>query len=79
MFLNSSKSIKSKIIEAAIQVDSEYRKYQLSSAYGTNPKSFTLTNEKESSCLHDKEQISGVESKARLIPAGTCHDHSVDT
>ncbi len=27
MFLNSSKSIKSKIIEAAIQVDSEYRKY----------------------------------------------------
>jgi UDP-N-acetyl-D-mannosaminuronic acid dehydrogenase len=28
MFLNSSKSIKSKIIEAAIQVDSEYRKYQ---------------------------------------------------
>ena len=28
MFLNSSKSIKSKIIEAAIQVDSEYRKSQ---------------------------------------------------
>jgi hypothetical protein len=27
MFLNSSKSMKSKIIEAAIQVDSEYRKY----------------------------------------------------
>ena len=27
MFLNSSKSIKSKIIEAAIQVDSEYKKY----------------------------------------------------
>jgi hypothetical protein len=29
MFLNSSKSIKSKIIEAAIQVDSEYRKHQV--------------------------------------------------
>ena len=29
MFLNSSKSIKSKIIEAAIQVDSEYRKSQI--------------------------------------------------
>jgi UDP-N-acetyl-D-mannosaminuronic acid dehydrogenase len=28
MFLNSSKSIRSKIIEAAIQVDSDYRKYQ---------------------------------------------------
>ncbi|HEY6405296.1 MAG TPA: hypothetical protein VIX38_04395, partial [Nitrososphaeraceae archaeon] len=28
MFLNSSKSIRSKIIEAAIQVDSEYRKHQ---------------------------------------------------
>jgi UDP-N-acetyl-D-mannosaminuronic acid dehydrogenase len=28
MFLHSSKSIKSKIIEAAIQVDSEYRKYR---------------------------------------------------
>jgi UDP-N-acetyl-D-mannosaminuronic acid dehydrogenase len=28
MFLSSSKSIKSKIIEAAIQVDSEYRKYR---------------------------------------------------
>jgi UDP-N-acetyl-D-mannosaminuronate dehydrogenase len=79
MFLNSSKSIKSKIIEAAIQVDSEYRKYQLSNAYGTNPKSFTLTDEKESSCFHDKEQISTVESKARLIPAGTCHNHSTDT
>jgi UDP-glucose 6-dehydrogenase len=31
MFLNSSKSIKSKIIEAAIQVDSEYRKYTVKS------------------------------------------------
>jgi UDP-N-acetyl-D-mannosaminuronate dehydrogenase len=28
MFLNSSKSIKSKIIEAAIQVDAEYRMYR---------------------------------------------------
>jgi hypothetical protein len=28
MFLNSSKSIKSKIIQAAIQVDAEYRMYR---------------------------------------------------
>jgi UDP-N-acetyl-D-mannosaminuronate dehydrogenase len=80
MFLSSSKSIKSKVIEAAIQVDSEYRKYQIiNNAYGTNPKSFTIIDEKEPGCLHDKEQISAVESKARLIPAGTCQKHSTDT
>ena len=28
MFLNSSKSIKSKIIEAAVQIDAEYRRYR---------------------------------------------------
>jgi UDP-N-acetyl-D-mannosaminuronate dehydrogenase len=28
MFLNSSKSMKSKIIEAAIQIDAEYRRYR---------------------------------------------------
>ena len=33
MFLNSSKSIKSKIIEAAIQVDSEYRRYRENRAW----------------------------------------------
>jgi hypothetical protein len=28
MFLNSSKSIKSKILEAAIQIDEDYKKYR---------------------------------------------------
>jgi hypothetical protein len=37
MFLNSSKSIKSKIIEAAIQVDSEYRKYRGKSQKDSQP------------------------------------------
>jgi UDP-N-acetyl-D-mannosaminuronate dehydrogenase len=32
MFLNSSKSIKSKIVRAAIEVDSEYREYRDSRA-----------------------------------------------
>ncbi|MGA7602888.1 MAG: hypothetical protein WCE33_07375, partial [Nitrososphaeraceae archaeon] len=70
MFLNSSKSMKSKIIEAAIQVDSEYRKYQItSSAYKTNPKSFTgFPDVRETGCLHYKEPFSTVESKARLVP-----------
>jgi hypothetical protein len=37
MFLNSSKSIRSKIIEAAIQVDSEYRKYRGKSKEASQP------------------------------------------
>jgi UDP-N-acetyl-D-mannosaminuronate dehydrogenase len=37
MFLHSSKSIKSKIIEAAIQVDSEYRKYRGKSQKDSQP------------------------------------------
>jgi UDP-N-acetyl-D-mannosaminuronic acid dehydrogenase len=37
MFLNSSKSIKSKIIEAAILVDSEYRKYRGKSKEDSQP------------------------------------------
>jgi UDP-N-acetyl-D-mannosaminuronic acid dehydrogenase len=70
MFLNSSKSMKSKIIEAAIQVDSEYRKYQItSSAYKTNPKSFTgFPDVRETGSLHYKEPFSTVEYKARLVP-----------
>src|ERR671930_2357325 len=39
MFLNSSKSIKSKIIQAAIQVDAEYRMYRIIN------KSYQLTTE----------------------------------
>jgi hypothetical protein len=70
MFLNSSKSIKSKIIEAAIQVDSEYRKFQInSSAYKANPKSFTgFPDVRETGSLNYKEPFSTVESKARLVP-----------
>jgi UDP-N-acetyl-D-mannosaminuronate dehydrogenase len=37
MFLNSSKSIRSRIIEAAIQVDSEYRKYRGKSKEDSQP------------------------------------------
>jgi UDP-N-acetyl-D-mannosaminuronic acid dehydrogenase len=37
MFLNSSKTIKSKIIEAAIQVDSEYREYRGKSKEDSQP------------------------------------------
>jgi UDP-N-acetyl-D-mannosaminuronic acid dehydrogenase len=42
MFLHSSKSIRSKIIEAAIQVDSEYRKNQaINEMYHSNKKSMS--------------------------------------
>jgi UDP-N-acetyl-D-mannosaminuronate dehydrogenase len=42
MFLNSSKSIKSKIIEAAIEVDAEYMRYRgINGAYQSNKESFT--------------------------------------
>jgi hypothetical protein len=46
MFLNSSKSIKSKIIEAAIQVDSEYRKSQaVNRTCQSNIETFTMRHQ----------------------------------
>jgi UDP-N-acetyl-D-mannosaminuronate dehydrogenase len=72
MFLNSSKSIKSKIIEAAIQVDAEYRMYR-----ATN-RSYQLTTEvfatkypdvRETACQSTEQVPSPGKSLPNLVSA----------
>src|SRR5919106_1829262 len=72
MFLNSSKSIKSKIVEAAIQVDAEYRIYR-----ATN-RSYQLTTEafatkcpdvRETACQSTEQIPSSGKSLSNLVSA----------
>jgi UDP-N-acetyl-D-mannosaminuronic acid dehydrogenase len=71
MFLNSSKSIKSKIIEAAIQVDAEYRMYRIIN------KSHQLTTEapkyvglRETTCQSTEQVRPPRNSLPNLVSAG---------
>jgi hypothetical protein len=72
MFLNSSKSIKSKIIEAAIQVDSEYRKYQVVNRIYQSNKETMVTKHQHIMQIESKnaeQPISTNESFPSLISA----------
>jgi UDP-N-acetyl-D-mannosaminuronate dehydrogenase len=71
MFLNSSKSIKSKIIQAAIQVDAEYRMYRIIN------KSYQLTTEatkyvglRETTCQSTQQVHPPGKSLLNLFSAG---------
>ena len=71
MFLNSSKSIKSKIIQAAIQVDAEYRMYRIIN------KSYQLTTEatkyvglRETTCQSTQQVHPPGKSLLNLCSAG---------
>jgi UDP-N-acetyl-D-mannosaminuronic acid dehydrogenase len=72
MFLNSSRSIKSKILEAAIEVDSEYRGYRSTcGAYQLTGKPLVTQREDrtERKLSSSEQQVSVVKSIEKLVSA----------
>jgi UDP-N-acetyl-D-mannosaminuronate dehydrogenase len=72
MFLNSSKSIKSKIIEAAIQVDAEYRMYRATNrSYQLATEAFATKypDVRETACQSTEQVPSPGKSLPNLVSA----------
>jgi UDP-N-acetyl-D-mannosaminuronate dehydrogenase len=75
MFLNSSKSIKSRIIEAAIQVDAEYRRYRaINKSYQLTTEAFaTKYLDLQETACQSTEQVPSPEKSLPYLVWATPH------